>query len=207
MVSVCARCPDHPISLALLETCGFPLVGPSANRSGQPSPTTAEHVRRAFADIDLLVLDGGPCRTGIESTIIEVRPEGDRILRVGAITSEELGLSDDAIAEGVGAPMRLPVDQERRPIELFDSMDWPKIATGREGKIVVLACSDVLSVDPPHELVRMPKDPGQYASDLYAAILAAAAAGADHTLVERPSERKGLWTTIHTRLTRLARGD
>lgn len=201
------RCPDHPIALALLETCGFPLLGPSANRSGQPSPTTAEHVRRAFPDADLLVLDGGPCRTGIESTIIEVRPEGDRILRVGAITPEELGLDDEAIAEGVGAPMRLPVDEERRPIELFDGPAWHQAVLGREGKIVILASSDGVRLDPPHEVVRMPSDPGQYASDLYAAILAAAASGADHTLVERPLHRKGLWTTIHTRLNRLANSE
>lgn len=198
------RCPDHPIALALLETCGFPLVGPSANPSGRPSPTTAEHVRRAFPSADLLVLDGGPCRTGIESTIIEIGPEGDRILRVGAITPETLGLGEDSIAEGVGAPMRPPVDSERRPIELFDAERWPEAMRGLDGKIVVLALSERVRIDPPHELVRMPDDPGQYATDLYAAILAAAASGADHTLVERPGPKSGLWASIHSRLTRLA---
>jgi len=199
------RCPDHPIALALLETCGFPLLGPSANRSGQPSPTTANHVRRAFPDTDLLVLDGGPCRTGIESTIIEVTPAGERIVRVGAITPEELGLADDAVLEGVGAPMRVPVEDSQRPIELFAATDWDTIPNGREGKIVALTLTDGLRLDPPHEVVRMPADPGQYASDLYAAILAAAASGADHTLVEKPHEQQGLWATIHARLNRLAR--
>jgi L-threonylcarbamoyladenylate synthase len=197
------RCPDHPIALALLETCGFPLVGPSANRSGQPSPTTADHVRRAFADRDLLVLDGGPCRTGIESTIIEVGRDGDRILRVGAITPEELGLGEDSLAEGVGAPMKPPYEDDR-PIELFDPSDWDLVRDAQPGKLVVLALSDGVRVDPPHELVRMPKDAGQYATDLYSAILAAAAAGAERTLVERPARRDGLWRTIHARLERLS---
>jgi L-threonylcarbamoyladenylate synthase len=199
------RCPDHPIALALLETCGFPLLGPSANRSGQPSPTTANHVRRAFPDTDLLVLDGGPCRTGIESTIIEITPAGERIVRAGAISPEELGLADDATPEGVGAPMRLPVEDSQRPIELFAATDWDTIRSGREGKIVALTLTDGLRLDPPHEVVRMPADPGQYASDLYAAILAAAASGADHTLVEIPQHRHGLWATIHARLNRLAK--
>lgn len=198
------RCPDHPIALALLETCGFPLVGPSANRSGQPSPTTADHVRRAFPDHDLLVLDGGPCRTGIESTIIEVGRDSDRILRVGAITPEELGLDEDALAEGIGAPMKPPVEDDR-PIELFDVADWERIREAKPGKLVVLALSDTIRADPPHELVRMPKDAGQYAMDLYSAILAAAASGAERILVERPTHREGLWRTIHARLERLSR--
>jgi L-threonylcarbamoyladenylate synthase len=197
------RCPDHPIALALLETCGFPLVGPSANRSGQPSPTTADHVRRAFPDSNLLVLDGGPCRTGIESTIIEVRPDGDRILRIGAITPEQLGLDDDSLAEGVGAPMKPPFEDDR-PIELFDLTDWERVRDAQPGKFVVMALTDTVRVDPPHELVRMPSDAGQYATNLYAAILAAAASGAERTLVERPARRDGLWRTIHTRLERLS---
>lgn len=197
------RCPDHPIALALLETCGFPLIGPSANRSGQPSPTTADHVRRAFADRDLLVLDGGPCRTGIESTIIEVGRDGDRILRVGAITPEELGLNEDAFAEGVGAPMKPPYEDDR-PIELFDGAEWERVRDAKPGRRVVLALSESIRVEPPDELVRMPRDAGQYATVLYAAILAAAASGAERTLVERPSSRDGLWRTIHARLERLS---
>jgi L-threonylcarbamoyladenylate synthase len=198
------RCPDHPIALALLETCGFPLLGPSANRSGSPSPTTAEHVRRAFAGEDLLILDGGPCRTGIESTIIEIRPEGDRILRVGAITPEELGLGDDSMVEGIGATMRPPGVEPEHPIRLFDTEQWPGPEQHLAGKIVVLTMSDAIRLDPPHEIVRMPNDAGEYAANLYAAILAAAASGADHTLVERPASRTGLWATVHARLERLA---
>ena len=67
--SVAVRCPDHPTALALLYEFGSPLVGPSANLSGSISPTTAAHVRAAFSEQDVLVLDGGPCATGIESTV------------------------------------------------------------------------------------------------------------------------------------------
>lgn len=200
------RCPDHPIALALLETCGFPLLGPSANRSGQPSPTTADHVRRAFPGEDILILDGGPCRTGIESTIVEIHPDGDRILRAGAIAPEELGLPDWE-ETGIGATMRPPGMEPEQPIILFDADQWASAVAGREGKVVALVLSDSIRLDPPHDIVRMPHDPGEYAATLYAAVLAAAAAGADHILVERPGTYKGLWATIQSRLLRLSIGN
>ena len=87
--SVAIRIPDHPLALQLIATVGRPLAAPSANPSGRLSPTTAEQVRRGFGGL-VPVLDGGPCRAGVESTIIRV--EGERLvqLRAGALARDEI---------------------------------------------------------------------------------------------------------------------
>lgn len=87
--SVALRIPDHKLALELIAAVGRPLAAPSANPSGRLSPTTAEQVRRGFAG-RVPVLDGGPCRAGVESTIIRV--EGERLvqLRAGALARGEI---------------------------------------------------------------------------------------------------------------------
>ncbi len=87
------RCPDHPVTLRLLERFAGGLAAPSANRFGRISPTTADHVRQEFSDSDLMVLDGGPCRVGIESTIVDLTrlsTRGPVILRPGMISRQEI---------------------------------------------------------------------------------------------------------------------
>lgn len=84
------RMPDNDIARALIRTAGVPIAAPSANASGRPSPTTAAAV---FADMDgkiPLILDGGPCRFGVESTIVDCTGERAEILRPGAVTREML---------------------------------------------------------------------------------------------------------------------
>jgi L-threonylcarbamoyladenylate synthase len=87
--SVAIRVPNHPLALELIRTAGRPLAAPSANPSGRLSPTTAEQVIRGFAG-RVPVLDGGPCTSGVESTIIRV--DGDRLiqLRAGALARTEI---------------------------------------------------------------------------------------------------------------------
>jgi L-threonylcarbamoyladenylate synthase len=85
--TVAIRVPDHPMALALIRACG-PLAAPSANRFGRISPTTCAHVHEQFSDRALLVLDGGPCRIGIESTVL--MPDPPLILRPGGISREQL---------------------------------------------------------------------------------------------------------------------
>ena len=71
--SIAVRMPAHPVALDLIESFGGPVSAPSANRSGSISPTEARHVLGDFADEDLRILDGGPCRIGLESTVVELR--------------------------------------------------------------------------------------------------------------------------------------
>jgi L-threonylcarbamoyladenylate synthase len=84
--TVALRQPNHPLCLELLRRFGGAVVAPSANRYMSVSPTTAEHVARQFPDSDLLILDGGPCRVGLESTIVSLLPgEPPRLLRRGML--------------------------------------------------------------------------------------------------------------------------
>lgn len=83
------RMPSHPATQQLLEAFGGGLAAPSANRSGRVSPTTAQHVREEFGD-ELLVIDGGPCRIGIESTVIDLTGDKPVILRPGVLTDEKI---------------------------------------------------------------------------------------------------------------------
>jgi L-threonylcarbamoyladenylate synthase len=83
------RVPAHPMARELIATLGRPVAAPSANPSGKLSPTTAGHVRAAFAGA-VLVLDGGPCQSGLESTIIAVAGDTVTQLRAGALAREEI---------------------------------------------------------------------------------------------------------------------
>lgn len=84
------RMPKHPLALALLEACGVPVAAPSANLSGRPSPTTADHVWADLSGRIHWLVDGGPCGVGIESTVVDLSDEVPRILRPGDISASEL---------------------------------------------------------------------------------------------------------------------
>lgn len=84
------RFPAHPVAAALINAFGRPVVAPSANRSGHVSPTRADHVAADLTDKVDLILDGGPCDVGIESTILSVSGDQPTLLRAGAISSDEI---------------------------------------------------------------------------------------------------------------------
>jgi len=84
------RAPAHPLAQALLGAIDRPLAAPSANRSGAVSPTRAEHVRESLGEAVDMVLDGGPCPVGVESTILKLDGEKAILLRPGGITAEEI---------------------------------------------------------------------------------------------------------------------
>jgi L-threonylcarbamoyladenylate synthase len=94
-LSIAVRMPSHPLALALIKALGCPLVAPSANLSGRPSPTSAAHV---LQDLKVAVLDGGPCTIGIESTVLSLVHSVPTLLRPGKITLEQL---EDALQEKV----------------------------------------------------------------------------------------------------------
>jgi L-threonylcarbamoyladenylate synthase len=88
--TVAIRCPDHRLTLELIRRSGVPIAAPSANPSGKPSPTTAHHVMGDIGGKIEAVLDGGPCRVGLESTIVDMTVSPPRILRPGGVTKEML---------------------------------------------------------------------------------------------------------------------
>ena len=88
--TVAVRCPDHDAAREIIRLAGVPIAAPSANLSGKPSTTTAQHVLHDHDGKIELVVDGGPCRVGVESTIVDLTEERPRLLRPGGITPEQL---------------------------------------------------------------------------------------------------------------------
>ena len=88
--SIAVRVPNHPVALELLRQFGQPLVGPSANPSGRVSPTIAEHVRRHLGSKVAMILDGGRCKVGLESTVVSFLETLPRLLRHGGISRAEI---------------------------------------------------------------------------------------------------------------------
>lgn len=105
--TVAVRVPNHPVTLALLEELDFPLAAPSANPFGSISPTKAQHVADYFTESSLTVLEGGECRSGIESTIIGFEEESAVLYRLGSITIEEI--------EAVIGPIKIKTHNEQNP--------------------------------------------------------------------------------------------
>ncbi len=88
--TVAVRCPDSPITRQIIRLAGVPVAAPSANISGKPSTTTAQHVLDDHNGKLPLIVDGGPCRVGVESTIVDLTEDRPRLLRPGGITPEQL---------------------------------------------------------------------------------------------------------------------
>jgi L-threonylcarbamoyladenylate synthase len=114
--SVAVRVPAHSAAQGLLSICGLPLAAPSANPSGSISPTRAEHVAATIGDKIAMILDGGPCRVGLESTVVSLLGGTPTILRPGGITAEQLSdalemeitTETDAAPEALRSPGQLP---------------------------------------------------------------------------------------------------
>lgn len=88
--TVAVRCPDSDITRAMIHLAGVPIAAPSANLSGKPSTTTAQHVLHDHEGKIAAIVDGGPCRVGVESTIVDLTEQRPRLLRPGGITPEQL---------------------------------------------------------------------------------------------------------------------
>ena len=112
--TIAVRAPAHPVARAVLQKCGLPLAAPSANPAGRLSPTEAAHVASMLGDKVAMILDGGPCRYGIESTVVDVSGDEPVLLRTGAIATDEIEacLGRRLVAPGSG-PARSPGMQLR----------------------------------------------------------------------------------------------
>lgn len=229
--TVGVRVPAHPLALDLLRAyaqaggganglCG--IAAPSANRFGRISPTDAAHVHEELGDSVALVLDGGSCQVGIESTIIDLSrdaPLPPRLLRPGHITPEQiesvLGIRLELAAPGAGSntaprvsgsldahyapttPMRLVA-----PERLLDFMN----ALRHSGRRCAALChSQPPQAGMPHAWRMLPADPEGYARGLYAALRELDQAGADMIVVE-DIPAAAAWLAVADRLRRAACG-
>ena len=225
--TVAVRSPDHPTAAALLMLFGGPLVGPSANPSGRVSPTRAAHVREAFTDSEALVLDGGACGTGIESTVISLVSRPFRVLRRGVIGADAIAeaLGEDVL-DGSGdphaalhpdSPLASPglLPSHYAPhtrAVLFDSWELIEELFEDGDRIAALAYTVAAEErgwsDRGCTLLRMPVEAHAYAARLYAALREADAAGAQIIAIERPpvegpdGQSTAIWRAIADRLAR-----
>ncbi len=102
--SIALRMPDHPVAQKLLREVERPLAAPSANASGTVSPTLATHVAASLGNKVGLILDGGPCRVGLESTVLDLMQPRATILRPGAITAEQIAALIGSVAVSTEDP-------------------------------------------------------------------------------------------------------
>lgn len=215
--TVAVRCPAHHVTLSLLLAFGRPLVGPSANPSGRVSPTTAEHVRESFTEAQVYVLDGGPCRAGIESTVLWLAGGPPRILRPGPIDAEQISRVLGEPVEPYQAAAPSPSEQPaaspgqlathyapRTRTILVEGSDVESTLQQTTGRAVVLSLTR--DAPPPHTTIRLPSDPAAYAARLYAALREADASHADLIVVERPPLTGPVWEAVADRLRRAAAG-
>ena len=194
------RIPAHPVALALIREAGIPVAAPSANRFTELSPTTAAHVREALGDRVDLVLDGGPCTVGIESTVLSLAGGVPRLLRPGMITQAQL--------ESIIGPVELPAashgahaapgmhPQHYQPKTPLFHGPPPK-----EGRGAYLWWNES---HPSASSVRMPADPSAYAAALYETLHRLDVEGWDYIAVE-PVPLSIEWAGIRDRLNRAAR--
>lgn len=110
--TLAVRVPAHPLALALLRAAALPVAGPSANRSGQVSPTTAQHVLDGLGGRIAAVLDGGPCEVGVESTVLDLAAGGAALLRPGGVPVEAI----EAVIGRVARPLPLSAAQATRTL-------------------------------------------------------------------------------------------
>jgi L-threonylcarbamoyladenylate synthase len=200
--TVAVRCPSHPVARALIAAASVPIAAPSANRSTELSPTLAEHVLKGLNGRIDLVLDGGPCTGGIESTVIDVTGPVVRLLRPGLVTVAMLeavvgpvaaGAGSDSVARSPG--LMAKHYSPRTPVVLFDE-SWPdlddrvlmSLLEGRTLTTLEFGRSGAAGVFPGQSLqcYFMPIDAEAYAAALYGALHAADERGSDYIVVEMP---------------------
>lgn len=204
--TVALRCPDNAVTLALLKQFAGGLAAPSANRFGRISPTTAQHVRDEFGEQTPLVLDDGPCRVGIESTIVDLTQATARILRPGSIGIDQLRPMLPGIVAGseAGSP-RVSGDLDahyapRTPMKMLDREQLIEAAHVQDTAALCLG-------DLPLGLtgVALAKDAPAYAQALYASLRWLDQQPAAQILVEQ-IPRDAAWAAIADRLRRAITG-
>ena len=205
--TVAVRVPDHPVALALLRVTDRPLAAPSANRSGRPSPTTAQHVLEDLGARVDVIIDGGPCRVGVESTVVDARGDAPIVLREGGVSREALGV-------GAAAPRG---DQRASPgtrYRHYAPACAVQIAPPGEGGALAAALRRggrrvglVSRAPAPEGVLGIARftSPGELALRLYGALRDAEAAGVDVLVVEAVDET-GIGRAVMDRLRRAADG-
>ena len=197
------RMPSHPVALDLIRAAGLPVAAPSANRFGELSPTTADHVRSGLGDAVAMILDGGPATVGIESTVLSLAGPEAVLLRPGMISQADIeSVIGPVVVAGAPAtgshssPGLHPRHYSpHTPMVLVDQGQLPESGRGALLWIHHLAIAA--------KTLRMPDHPDTYAASLYATLHALDGEGWDWIAVERPPDEPR-WAAVLDRLMRAA---
>jgi L-threonylcarbamoyladenylate synthase len=211
--TVAVRVPAHPVALALLRAVDLPLAAPSANKSESVSPTTAQHVQRSLPQVPL-ILDGGPCRLGIESTVVDLTASPPRLLRPGALPLRLLleEIPDLQLPsfhkETPAGPLPSPGLLSRHyapsvPLHLIHDDDAQTVAQlpSPRGLLTHQQLSAVAAIC--HDIELLPPSPDAYAADLYSALHRLDDKKVRCIVVLRPREDND-WRAVIDRLDRAA---
>ena len=200
------RVPAHPIALELLRAFDGPVAAPSANRSEHVSPTLAQHVVDDLGDRVDLVLDGGPCGVGIESTVLNITGDRPRVLRPGSVTVEQI----EAVVGPVhrrgdisqsNGPLMSPGQHVRHyaptsPAIRFETADRERIL-----RLAQTSNAAVLTFVSAPAVEIMPCDPAGYARVFYSSLRAVDARAPAAIYIEMPPDRPE-WAAVRDRLVR-----
>ena len=214
--TVGVRWPSHEFIQAVIRACGFPLAAPSANLSGQISPTTAEHVRKGLGGKVRLIVDGGPAPVGLESTVLDLTSRPPRMLRPGMIQAEALAAVTGSLAgERAGSKhlkspglllkhyspqARLVIWSWRDATELRGRVLAARMAPAR---VHVIAHTRVPAPEGFGRVGVLPREAAAFARAIYAELHRADELGAGLIVVEAPPEEPQ-WHAIADRLGRAA---
>jgi L-threonylcarbamoyladenylate synthase len=209
------RVPDHPLALELLRAFNRPVAAPSANRSNRVSPTTAQHVRDELGDAVDLILDGGPCTVGIESTVLDLTRGKPVILRPGGVSQQQIEhlIGPVEVSRGIvgsAVPAASPGQQRvhyspRTPTYRFETAQRGLIQPETDGQpngMVILSPLKVFKKYGP--IIAMPNDPAEYARHVYAVLRELDDLPIGAIYVEIPPDRPE-WAAIRDRLLRATR--
>lgn len=217
------RWPQHPFMQAVIRACGFPLAAPSANPANALSPSSADHVARSLGDRLPLIIDGGDCNVGIESTVVDVTGDLPRILRPGILSSEAIAhaagveIPRTTPAPGTTAPLRSPGQLSRHyapvtPLVIrrwIDDADLARqLADDRctPAETWIVSYRRIPDSGRFPNVVLIPDDPEAYARALYGELHRCDQAGARRIVVEAVPD-KPAWDGVADRLRRASRVD
>lgn len=209
--TVALRVPAHPVALALLQAVGTPIAAPSANPFGYVSPTTAVHVQEMLGEAIDLILDGGPCAVGVESTVCALIHHGAVILRPGGVTVEEIEevIGSVMLASSARADARSPGTLPRHysphvPLELLSPGEkLPRPSAGERVGLLTLTLRPETEGYTVVEPLSKNGNVVEAAANLFAALRRLDAAGLARVIVE-PVQESGLGRAIMDRLRRAA---
>jgi L-threonylcarbamoyladenylate synthase len=202
--TVAVRVPAHDVARAVIRAAGHPLAAPSANASGAVSPTSATHVAESLGDKASLILDGGPCRVGVESTVVDLSGPAPAILRPGGLTQEEIEAAIGPVAEDDGpddaprSPGRLVRHYATRlPLRLGAAEARGEEALLTFGPSVPSGARNMLNLSVAGDLV-------EAAANLFAMLRALDRPGECTGIAVMPVPERGLGRAINDRLRRAA---